>query len=115
MAVCPDIYLLPGSSYEEIIAQIQPYTKKVLCVKNGETLIVYDKQEDVPTTFYEEHVSGNTIHYYRCPLTDDVYAFFNNIYSPRKIYGTLNQNGVVVYITSPEPQVDTISKYHVIS
>lgn len=78
MVLCQDITvsLQDKSSFETTISQIQKYTQNILCVKNGEELLIYNNYQEIPFRLVLELGQQNGIYYFRSRETNDMYAFF---------------------------------------
>ena len=89
---------------EHIVAQIQPLLRKeIVCVKNGESLVIYRDRKDFPIGLKLEKVVDN-IYYMRSVVDDDIYAvagkeiagiFFPNLSKGNVRYASINNMGVV--------------------
>jgi hypothetical protein len=82
--VLPDQHVFLGqkSRLETLISQFQANTDKILCVKDGWKLLIYDSSRDFPTDLnyknfkYNKHPNTYEYHY-RSSSSDSTYVFFH--------------------------------------
>lgn len=75
--------LTNGSSYELVVAQLQPHTNNILCVRDGSILLIYQGGYEIPPGikrrngkhYPDHHV---TIYNYRSVADDSLYSFFHS-------------------------------------
>lgn len=72
------ITLFEGATFEEIVAQIQPYlTDTIVVVVNGEKLVLHTGGDKSRFPVYVElEIIKGDIYYFRDKVTDDLYALF---------------------------------------
>ena len=74
--------IINKSTFEVLAAQFQPFTNKIICVKDGVDLFLWNPDE-IPENLKRERqrIEPNTsiIHYsYRSAVDDSLYTFFNS-------------------------------------
>lgn len=101
---------------EHIIAQLQPLLRKeILCVKNGQSIIICRSKKDFPVSLRLEKVVDD-IYYLRSILDDDIYAvagketatiFFPHISDGGIRYASVNNMGIITSeIINREPKAN---------
>lgn len=74
-----DLLLKQDFRLEFLVGQLQTSTEKILCVVDGYSLRWYSEREQIPKGLMFEHKAkglGVTAYYFRCELTDSLFAFF---------------------------------------
>ena len=105
-----------GMRLEHIIAQLQPLLRKeILCVKNGQSIVIYRNKKEFPVGLKLDKVVDD-IYYIRSVVDDDLYAvagketatiFFPNITDGGIRYASVNNMGVVTSeIITREPKAN---------
>jgi len=115
LTVVSSLQLSKGQTLESIASQLQPETRRILCVVDGYLLTWFEKTQDIPSTLIFEHKkrnkrSGNFEYYYRCTSSDSLYAFFlDSVNDYLKLQEDMHYEGKVLIATLPRLETQILN------
>lgn len=112
--VCPTgqtFSLINKSSFETLAGQFQRQTSKIICVKDGIDLLIFDNTSSIPVDLKKESVkhqqiTGITEYSYRSTENESLYTFFTPITVESNIKQPLVKE---ITLQQPTLQPDKIS------